>query len=180
MTTDATERHIGRGASVPAAQGFAAQIPVDAFALEVAASAEDCSLQIRGLGDVIDDVQQKGTMEALLRAIERLERTILLETGALERNSLVDLHEYNHMKSHGLLELKRAIDACRALDRATFEEESRAALAGLRTKLERNLVGLRMQLRAVSEIATIIARAIEDHESDGTYTALRMAKAEIK
>ncbi|ACK49036.1 conserved hypothetical protein [Methylocella silvestris BL2] len=119
-------------------------------------------------------------MEALLRAIERLERTITLETGALDRNNLAALHEFNHMKSHGLLELKRAIDACQTVDRATFEEEAKAALAGFRAKLERNLDGLRMQLRAVSEIASIIARAIEDHESDGTYTAIREAKVEIQ
>jgi hypothetical protein len=66
-------------------------------------------------------------------------------------------------------------DARPAVYRQTFDLEAKAPLARLRVKLESNLASLQTHLTAVAEIAAVIARAIQNHESDGTYTATRSA-----
>ncbi len=119
--------------------------------------------------------QSRSTLAAFLGVIEKLERVLDLETHMLNQNKPIALHDFNHQKSLGLLELSRAMSACSILDRAAFDREARAPLARLRGKLDRNLASLATHLAAVGEIASTIARAIEDHESDGTYTARRYA-----
>lgn len=120
---------------------------------------------------MIRNSQSAVMLEAFIGAVERLERTLDRETEVLRRHQLVALHDFNHEKSHGLLELSRTITAMRALDPSLFEYDAKAPLARLRVKLERNLAILQTHLTAVGEIAAIVARAIQDHESDGTYTA---------
>jgi hypothetical protein len=117
-------------------------------------------------------------LEAFVNAVERLEGVLDQETQMLDQNRAIALHDFNHRKSHGLLELSRAMTACRALDSSAFEFESRIPLARLRVKLESNLASLQTHLTAVCEIAAVIARAIQDHESDGTYTARRSARGD--
>ncbi len=48
----------------------------------------------------------------------------------------------------------------------------REALADLHVKLEINRRALAVQLKACAAVSEIIARAIRDGQSDGTYTAL--------
>jgi hypothetical protein len=60
----------------------------------------------------------------------------------------------------------------RGLGASVSEREVQTRLAGLRVKLEKNLSLLDFHLKAVKEIAAIVARAIEEDESDGTYSAL--------
>jgi hypothetical protein len=55
-------------------------------------------------------------------------------------------------------------------DRDSHTRDLKAALAGLREKLQKNLAILQTHLDAVGAIAAIISRAIQEHESDGTYT----------
>lgn len=117
-------------------------------------------------------------LEAFFNSVRKLESLLDLETQLLNQNKPVALHDFNHKKSHGLLELSRAMNACRAHDRSMFDLEARAPLARLRTKLESNLASLQTHLAAVGEIAAIIARAIQDHESDGTYSLARYAKGD--
>ena len=105
---------------------------------------------------------------AFVSAIERLEQVIDLETKILHEHKSADLREFNHRKSHGLLELNRAI---RALGDMASTEDVRLHLAGLRAKLEKNRSVLRTHLQAVREIAAIITRVIEEDDSDGTYSA---------
>ncbi len=124
-------------------------------------------------GPMVDGAQSAMRMAAFVNAVERLERILDAETDMLNRNKPIALQDFNHRKSHGLLELSRAMSACRANDRSIFDFEARAPLGRLRGKLESNLSSLKTHLAAVSEIAAIIARAIQDHESDGTYTARR-------
>jgi hypothetical protein len=112
-----------------------------------------------------------GMSEAFVTAIERIERLLDLETEMLKQHRPIVLHNFNHKKSHGLLELTRTMDALRALDNPAADFDLRAPLERLRVKLESNLAMLQMHLNAVGEIAEIIARAIQDHESDGTYSA---------
>jgi len=103
----------------------------------------------------------------LERAIERLEEVVEQETAALKSRAAVDLNDFNNRKSHGLLELNRAL---RGLDGSTRDKGALARLASLRAKLEANQAVLKMHLEAVREVAGVLADAIRDAESDGTYS----------
>jgi len=106
--------------------------------------------------------------DSLTKTIARVERIVETETEMLRRCEPIDLGAFNHQKSHGLLELTRAM---RALGPAFFDQSILRDLARLREKLERNLDTLDIHLKAVRQISTLIARAIEDDNSDGTYSA---------
>ena len=127
---------------------------------------------------ITDGARSQAKTEAFINAVERLEDVLEQETQMLDRNRPIALHDFNHRKSHGLLELSRAMIACRTLDRVAFDVETSAPLARLRVKLESNLASLQTHLTAVSEIAAVISRAIQDHESDGTYTARQFARGD--
>ncbi len=127
---------------------------------------------------VAEQARSRLMLEAFVNAVERLEGVLDQETQILDQNKPIALHDFNHRKSHGLLELSRAMTACSSLDRAVFDSESKVPLARLRVKLESNLASLQTHLTAVSEIAAVIARAIQDHESDGTYTARRSPRSD--
>jgi hypothetical protein len=71
-------------------------------------------------------------------------------------------------KSQGLLELNRLAPA---LASNHVGPVLRAALADLHAKLETNRRMLRTQLQAARAVADIIARAIRESQSDGTYSA---------
>lgn len=105
---------------------------------------------------------------SLVKSIERVEFIIDLETESLQQYQPIDLGGFNHQKSHGLLELTRAM---RALGTASFDQQIMEDLMRLREKLERNLTTLDIHLKAVRQVSTLIARAIEDDNSDGTYSA---------
>jgi hypothetical protein len=104
----------------------------------------------------------------LLAAIRRIEGIVDEETIALESGKKVDFDDFSIRKSRSMLELIR-------LTRTRIQPGGEAQIAEdgqrLRRKLERNRVVLEMHHAAVREVATIIARAIEDAESDGTYSA---------
>jgi len=105
-------------------------------------------------------------LDAFIKTLERLEIVIDSETTALQQNQAIDLADFNHKKRHGLLELSRSI---RFLD----EESLRAAqpdLHRLHDKVEKNLSILEIHIKAVHEVAAIIANAIQQNESDGTYS----------
>ena len=80
-----------------------------------------------------------------------------------------DLADLNRRKRQGLFELSRIM---RAFAGSGPQAEARERLGGLAAKLERNRHVLDIQLRAVREIADIIARSMKDAESDGTYSML--------
>ena len=104
---------------------------------------------------------------AVFKAIARLEEAIDSETLALRNRARVDLNDFNARKSQGLLELNRAL---RQLDQPVTDAAVLAGLAGLRGKLDANRAVLRVHLEAVREIANLVADAIRDAESDGTYS----------
>jgi hypothetical protein len=101
------------------------------------------------------------------RAIERLEEVVVQETQALRSRAAIDLRDFNNRKSQGLLELNRAL---RGLDGIANDKSALAGLSGLRTKLDANRAALKTHLEAVREVATVLADAIQDAESDGTYS----------
>ena len=114
------------------------------------------------------EADRPAAVGALLRAIERLEATVEEETAALRNRRPADLRDFNNRKSQGLLELSRAM---RPLDGAPPAEPVRERLAALRGKLEINQTLLKRHLDAVAEISGIVAAALRDAESDGTYSA---------
>ena len=104
----------------------------------------------------------------LIASLKRLESTIDAETeGHLAHRSL-DQEALNRRKSQSLLELSRLV---RGLDPQRIEPEAAAHLLRLKAKLERNQDVVGLHLRAVEEVSGIIAGAIQDAESDGTYSA---------
>ena len=117
------------------------------------------------------------SFDAFLRAVERLEQAVDQETAALQQRKAADLRDFNHRKSHGLLELTRAM---RGLDGRAGNDAVAARLGTLRTKLEKNRSILETHLRAVHEVAGIMSGAIREAESDGTYTAALRFGADLQ
>ena len=101
------------------------------------------------------------------KIIGRLEEVVDQETAALRSHQVIDLKDFNNRKSHGLLELSRAM---RMFEGAELDKAIVARLDTLRDKLETNRAVLKMHLEAVREIATVISDVIRDSESDGTYS----------
>jgi hypothetical protein len=106
---------------------------------------------------------------AALPIIERLIATVEAENRDLEQGRRVKYEVYSLNKNQGLLELNRLLPA---LAIAAAAGPLRDALAELHVKLEINRRALAVQLKACTAVAEIITRAIQDGQSDGTYTAL--------
>jgi hypothetical protein len=119
--------------------------------------------------------ETKAICDAFLDAVERVEKILDLENEQLSRHEMGGLRELNYEKSLGLLELTRTSQVLRARDGLAFDADAKQALARLRQKLDANIASLNIHMRAAGEIAAIIAQAIVEHESDGTYTAVAAA-----
>ena len=104
-----------------------------------------------------------------LTIVERLVATIDAENRDLEQGRRVKYEAYSLSKNQGLLELNRLVPA---LGGSTMSGPLRDALGELHAKLEINRRALAVQLKACHAVSEIIARAIQDGQSDGTYTAL--------
>jgi hypothetical protein len=104
--------------------------------------------------------------DAFVNSVERL---LDKETAMLIEHRTIALDDFNHKKRHALLELSRAMDAVQGVVRDCLTRDLKVALVGLREKLQKNLAILQTHLDAVSAIAAIISRAIQEHDSDGTY-----------
>jgi hypothetical protein len=100
-------------------------------------------------------------------AIERLEEAVEQETAALKGRGRFDLKEFNDRKSHGLLELTRAM---RPLEGTVPDQALITRLGRLRAKLEINSAALKLHLEAVREISATMAEAMRNADSDGTYS----------
>jgi hypothetical protein len=105
---------------------------------------------------------------AALPIIERLIATVDAENRDLEQGRRVKYEAYSLTKNQGLLDLNRLIPA---LASAAAAGPLRNALAELYAKLEINRRALAVQLKACEVVSEIITRAIQDGQSDGTYTA---------
>jgi hypothetical protein len=112
-------------------------------------------------------VDEKVAGAMLDTAIKRLTEVVDQETRALRDRKPIDLNLFNSRKSQSLLELDRAL---RLLDGADPGEAIKTALRLLRLNLETNRQVLNTHLEAVREVAAIIADAIRNVESDGTYS----------
>lgn len=105
---------------------------------------------------------------AILKAIDRLEDAVIAETETLRAGGAPSYDDFNYRKSHGLLELTRAMRAFRPEE---VIAEVRERLARLRARLEGNRVLLKTHLDATREISEILTAALRNAESDGTYSA---------
>lgn len=112
--------------------------------------------------------QWVGTNASILNVIERLKTTIDEETSGLELRTSVDFDGFGRRKNRGLLELTRAMRMAQDVD---TDPRVVACLTGLRASLVRNQTALQNQLDAVQEVSAIIARSIQEVESDGTYSS---------
>lgn len=106
-------------------------------------------------------------LASLLNTIAAIQAVVEEETAALNSRKQVDFDSFTQRKSQGLLELNRAMKSLSAIaDHPTVIER----LARLREKLAINQATLQLHLDAVREISTLMANAIRESESDGTYS----------
>ena len=109
------------------------------------------------------------SLPLVLAVVARLEQVVDQESEALQESGSADLRDFNARKSQGLLELSRA---ARALD-GKVAAAAGAPLRALRGKLERNAALLKTHLAAVQEVSSIMASALREADSDGTYAQFR-------
>lgn len=99
-------------------------------------------------------------------AIARMECVVEQETALLRENRAVELTEFNRRKQQGLLEINRILRNFTALDMQRVDRDGVRRLVG---KLEDNRQILAHHLKAVDEISSLVSRAMQEAESDGTY-----------
>jgi hypothetical protein len=109
-----------------------------------------------------------GPMAMILPAVDRLRQALAEENEDISSRRRVDFHSYNLRKSQGLLELRRLAPAISGNPIGPVLHD---ALVDLQAKLEANRGMLRTQLKAAQAVADIIARAIRESQSDGTYSS---------
>jgi hypothetical protein len=98
--------------------------------------------------------------------LQRLEEVVEQETAALRTHAALDLNAFNNRKSQGLLELNRAL---RSVSSGVPDPALAVRLKRLRARLDTNHAVLKMHLDAVREISNIMADALREADSDGTY-----------
>ncbi len=106
-------------------------------------------------------------LESMIRTLVGLEAVVEEETQALQLRQPVDLDVFSNRKSQGLMELNRSMQH---IDPPRHQAQLAPRLESLRTKLAANQAALKLHLEAVREISGIIANAIREQESDGTYS----------
>ena len=109
-----------------------------------------------------------GAAGAVLPILQRLLVVVDAENRQLSERRRVDYQAHSQKKNQGLWELMRVRAA---LENARANAEVSAALSDLCEKLEINRRLLKAQLRAAQTVAGIVARAIREGQSDGTYSA---------
>lgn len=109
---------------------------------------------------------EERALAMILPVIERLRLAAEAENRDLAERRAVDYQTYSQRKSQGLLELNRLRSA---LVSVSANPKARVALADLSNALETNRRLLHLQLRAAQTVSSILARAIREGQSDGTY-----------
>ena len=112
-------------------------------------------------------VEEERALAMVLPVVDRLRQTIEAENRDLAQRARVDYLAFSQRKSQGLMELSRLRPA---LDGLRQNARAKAAIADLSTKLDANYRLLGLQLRAAKTISSLVARAIRDGQSDGTYS----------
>jgi hypothetical protein len=115
-----------------------------------------------------DHRQKTGSNMMLMKSLDRLEETLDMETAALMARDLSNLEEFNRRKSQCLLEISRIV---RTAEIHALDQKATKRLQDLQVKIEANQDILRRHMHAVQEVASIISNAIQNAESDSTYSA---------
>ncbi len=113
-------------------------------------------------------VTQERSLAAVLPVLDRLRAAVEAENRDLGSRRAIDYSSHSQRKNQGLLELTRLRAT---VDSVRNDAAASAALADLSAKLEINRRLLGTQLKAAKTIAGIVARAIREGQSDGTYSA---------
>jgi len=103
---------------------------------------------------------------ALDEAMDRMAAILEQETALLRENRVVELTDFNHRKRQGLLEINRLLRNFLPGDAGRVAPSRVCRLAAL---LDDNQRMLAHHLKAVDEIASLVARAMQEADSDGTY-----------
>ncbi len=111
---------------------------------------------------------ESGPLVIFLHTVERLSDAIERESRDLDGPGPVDYRGHSQRKSQGLLELSRLEPAMAVIK---SHPRARAALADLLGKVEHNQRILHARLKAARTISDVVARAIREGQSDGTYSA---------
>jgi hypothetical protein len=114
------------------------------------------------------DAFEARALAMMLPVVGRLRLAVGAENRDLAARRKVDYQTHSARKSQGLLELNRLRVA---LASASAHPAARLALADLSAELAINQRLLNLQLRAARTVSDILARAIRDGQSDGTYSA---------
>jgi hypothetical protein len=112
---------------------------------------------------------------AALPVVERLTRTVAAETEDIVAGRAAPYQLYGQRKNQGLIELNRLLPV---FAKAGGGDGLGVALTALNTALAANKRALGMQLKAATAVSDIIARAIREGQSDGTYTARAWRRSE--
>ena len=105
----------------------------------------------------------------IVMTIERVKQVIDEDTQFLKSGDLTDVTKYSERKNRSLIELNRAL---KMIPRDPGAQERLAIyMQPLRAKLAENADLLSARLNAIREVADVIAGAIKDAQSDGTYLA---------
>ena len=111
---------------------------------------------------------ETGPLAFFLLVVERLTDAVEQETRDLGGPGPIDYRAHSQRKSQGLLELSRLEPN---LAGVRTHPRARGALAELLSRIDQNQKILHARLRAARTIAEVLARAIRDGQSDGTYSA---------
>jgi len=106
-------------------------------------------------------------LAALLPILDRLRAVVEQENQELRRGAVVDYQGHSQRKNQVLLELTRMKVS---LASARVNPKVAGSLTDLSAKLDLNSRLLGAQLKAARTIASIVARAIREGQSDGTYS----------
>jgi hypothetical protein len=109
---------------------------------------------------------QVNAQAAFHEAIGRMETVVDQETALLRENRAVELTEFNHRKQQGLLEINRIL---RNFSHFDIQMVDRDCIRSLVRKLEANRQILAHHIAAMEEISSLVSRAMQEAESDGTY-----------
>lgn len=108
----------------------------------------------------------KGARAPIVAVVSRLADLLDEETQQLEKNDVSNLGYFIDQKSRSLLDLSRALAAYENTSSVIGLDDE---LTRLRRSYEKNRSMLGIHLASVQEITEIIATAMQQAESDGTY-----------
>ncbi len=105
----------------------------------------------------------------LLGVIDRLDQLVASETDALRALRPIDTTPFATQKSQALLELARLM---RHTDMETAASARvRERMEALRARLDENRAALELHLNAARQVFDTVSKAMNDAESDRTYSA---------